>query len=341
MIRLGIVGCNYGRTVLLPAFRLDPRCRVVALAGSDRARTAELARQSDIAEAFGDWAEMIEQAKIDAVAIATPPSLQPAIAIAVLQRGKAVFAEKPMAADLDRAADMLHVVDGAPAAIDYEFTELMAWRKAKLMIDDGAIGRLRHVIVTWNVENESTKRRIKSWKTSGDAGGGALGNFVSHSAHYLEWFAGPVSGLSARLAGLPADATMETTVTASLAFTSGAAGSLAVSCASYLGSGHRLEFYGDEGALLLANPTTDYMRGFTLNHATRSASALSPIAIEPDPLDRSPDGRIAPVARLATSFLDAIEHGWRCLPGFDEGYRAQVLIDAMRRSHLQGRWIDL
>ena len=33
MIRLGIVGCNYGRTVQLPAFRNDPRCTVVALAG--------------------------------------------------------------------------------------------------------------------------------------------------------------------------------------------------------------------------------------------------------------------------------------------------------------------
>ena len=42
MIRLGIVGCNYGRAVLLPAFRADPRCEVVALAGTDAARTAAL-----------------------------------------------------------------------------------------------------------------------------------------------------------------------------------------------------------------------------------------------------------------------------------------------------------
>jgi hypothetical protein len=44
VIGVGIVGCNYGRTVLLPAFRTDPRCEVVALAGTDAARTAELAR---------------------------------------------------------------------------------------------------------------------------------------------------------------------------------------------------------------------------------------------------------------------------------------------------------
>ena len=59
MIRLGIVGCNYGRAVQLPAFRADSRCQVVALAGSDAARTAGLAREAQIPDAYGEWAEII------------------------------------------------------------------------------------------------------------------------------------------------------------------------------------------------------------------------------------------------------------------------------------------
>ena len=54
--------------------------------------------------------------------------------------------------------------------------------------------------------------RLRNWKTSGADGGGALGNFVSHSLHYLEWFCGPIAGLSARLSGLPDDPALETTV---------------------------------------------------------------------------------------------------------------------------------
>src|SRR6266511_2684499 len=49
MIGVGIVGCNYGRTVLIPAFRQDPRCEVVALAGTDAARTGGLARAANVA----------------------------------------------------------------------------------------------------------------------------------------------------------------------------------------------------------------------------------------------------------------------------------------------------
>lgn len=342
MIRLGIVGCNFGRAVHLPAFRLDPRCEVVALAGTDAARTAELARQAGIARAFAGWSELVNSDGVDAITIATPPSLQPQIAIDALNLGKPVFAEKPMAGDLAAAAAMLKAARDTPAMIDFGFTEISAWKKAKALLDQGAIGRMRQVVVTWNVENLSTRMRARNWKTSAD-GGGVLGNFASHPMHYLEWFCGPVVGLAARLSGLPDDPTFETAVTLALAFKSGAAGSLAVSCAAYLGTGHRIAFYGDEGTLLLDNPTADYMRGFTLRHARRPASALAPVTIEDDPLDRKfiEEPRIPPVSRLAKRFLDAVERREPATPGFTEGYRAQLLLDAVRRSHASGRWIDI
>ena len=58
-------------------------------------------------------------------------------------------------------------------------------------------------------------------------------------------------------------------------------------------------------------------------------------------MQQYPDGRIAPVSRLATMFFDAIETGGTATPGFAEGYRVQQLIDAARRSHQHGTWIDV
>jgi predicted dehydrogenase len=328
--------------VLLPAFRLDPRCQVVALAGSQAARTAELAKQSNIDAAFGHWEPLIESAFVDAVVIATPPQLQPEIAVAALGHGKPVFAEKPMAGDLTGAQSMLRHAGKIPTMLDFGFTELPAWRTAKQMLDGGTIGGLRHLTVNWQVENAATRLRQRSWKTNLEAGGGALGNLASHSLHYLEWFCGPLSGLSARLSGLPDDPDFQTTVTINLAFASGAAGSFALSCAANPGSGHRLEFYGDDGALVLANATDDYMRGFDLSHARRGA-APSSVAIDDDPVDRRfpGEGRVAPVSRLASRFLDAIEQKKITSPGFAEGYRVQTLLDAVRRSHETGRWLDV
>jgi len=337
--RLGIIGCNYGLNVHLPAFRLDPRCEVVALAGSNEARTRELAKTAGVPQGYGGWRALLEDSNVQAVAIATVPALQAQIAQAALTLGKPVFAEKPMASTLADARAMLKAARGKPTMVDFNFHQIMSWQRAKEMLDSGAIGKLRHLAVHWHVENRAIQARMRNWKTLADDGGGVLGNFVSHCFHYLEWFGGPIARLTARLSGLPGDDSLQTTAAMALEFERGPLVSLSMSCASFLGSGHRLEFYGEDGTLVLHNKQADYMRGFDLFQGKRGQSALTPIAVE-DPADAGqPDGRIAPVSRLAKLFLDAIDGKGAAQPDFAAGYRVQQLIDAAQRSHRDGRMV--
>src|SRR4029453_7110185 len=142
MIGVGIVGCNYGRTVFIPAFRHDPRCEVVALAGTDAVRTAELARAANVARGFGSWQALVEQRTVAVVAVAVPPDLQPAIAQRALELGKPVFLEKPLAANLAGAQSILASArkSGQPTIVDFNFPELPSWRRAKAIVDGGTIG---------------------------------------------------------------------------------------------------------------------------------------------------------------------------------------------------------
>ncbi len=155
MIRLGIIGTNYGRTVQLPAFRADRRCQVLALAGRDAARTQKLAAEAGVAKGYADWRTLIADKDIDAVAIATLPALQAEIACAALAAGKPVFAEKPMASTLAAARTMLAAAQktGRPTLVDFNFHQVMSWQRAKQMFEAGAIGTLRHVVVNWQIEN--------------------------------------------------------------------------------------------------------------------------------------------------------------------------------------------
>jgi predicted dehydrogenase len=342
VIGVGIVGCNYGRTVLVPAFRTEPRCQVVALAGTDAARTAEFARVAHVARGVGDWRALVEDRAVAAVAIAVPPDLQPEIAQCALELGKPVFLEKPLAGDLAGAQAVLASArkSGSPTIIDFNFPELTSWRRAKAIVDGGLLGRLRHVVVTWNVENQATRERLKSWKTQGEGAHGLLGNFISHSFHYLEWFCGPIAGIGGRTYLLPGS-NVESGIALALAFASGAGGSLQMSCASFLGSGHRIELYGDDGTLVLANPTADYFRGFELRQARRGDQALQAVLVEDFGAQAIPDSRVVPVARLVSRFIDACERGGSPSPGIAEGYRVQCLLDAARCAHASGRWTEI
>jgi predicted dehydrogenase len=340
VIGVGIVGCNYGKAVLVPAFRRDPRCEVVAMAGTDAGRTTALARAANVALGFGDWKSLVEDRAVAAVAIAVPPDLQPAIAEYALRLGKPVFLEKPLAANLAGAQMILESARKSrrPTIIDFNFPELSSWQRAKEILDQGEIGRLKNVVLSWNFENRATRLRLESWKTRGDNGGGLLGNFVSHCFYNLEWLCGPISGLTARMFAL-FDSKLDGSTAMALAFASGAGGSLQVSCASSLASGHHIELYGDHGTLVLSNPTADYFRGFELK-LRRYDGELNLIAVEGPEGDEFADSRIAPVSRLVRRFIDAYEGGGSPSPSVAQGYRVQCLIDAARRAHETGRWID-
>jgi predicted dehydrogenase len=277
---------------------------------------------------------MVQDDAVEVVSIATPPSLQSEIAIAVLRIGKPVFCEKPLATSRKDAFEMTCAAGNAGVAnmVDFEFPEVGEWQQAKALIEGGSIGDLRHVAVTWNVETYANRNRIDSWKTRAEHGGGTLSTFVSHAFHYLEWIAGRIREVSARLFRLPGDdRSGDSLVSLALQFESGASGTVSVSSAAFPGSGHKVEFYGETGAVWLENTTQDYVRGFRLLHGTRSSGRMK--MVRDSGPGGGPDGRVEAVSRLVRRFADWIETGKPSTPCFRTGLRVQELLDAARRSN--------
>lgn len=342
-LRVGVVGVGFGQQVHVPAFRLDPRCEVVAICASGLERAGRVAARLGIEKAFGDWREMIEDPSINAIGIATPPALQPMVAVAALARGKAVFCEKPLALSKAEALGMVAAAEQAGVAniVDFEFPEIEQWQQAKSILGSGGIGRLRHMAISWNVETYANQAGLRSWKTNAEEGGGVLNGFVSHVFYYLEWLAGDIRRLSANLFRPPSDLRRgETLAVICLELESGAATSVSVSNHAFLGNGHRVEFYGDEGTLVLDNSTPDYARGFRLLYGTRASNRPEVISSGEGLEAGRCDGRIAAVACLVERFVSWVENGIPSRPSFKEGLRVQSLLEAARRSRESGCWVD-
>ena len=342
-IGVGIVGIGFGQQVHLPAFRSHPSCKVVAICASSHARALRTSARHNIAKSYGDWRELVQDADVDVVSIATPPFIQPEIAIEALSQGKAVFCEKPLALSKTAALDMLAAAERVSLAnmVDFELVEIEAFHRAKAVLDRGDIGQLRHIAVSWNVETYVNRMGLHSWKSCAEKGGGVLNSFVSHTFYYLEWFVGRIQRLTASLSSAMGDCEMgDTLAVLCLEFESGIPASLSISSHACLGTGHRVEFYGDAGALVLDNTTTDYAAGWRVQHGTRAANSLQVLHEDDRSSVNGSDGRVVAAACLVERFVEWIATGVRSSPSFVDGLRVQDLLEAARKSHDLGCWID-
>lgn len=332
---VGIVGLGFGERVLLPAFSANASCEVVGVAAgrADRARAIAV---RDGLTAYDDWQSLVGDPRVAAVVIATPPALHAPIALAAFRAGKHVFCEKPLADDLEAAGRMAAAAAGAGTAnmVDFEFPDIPQWSRARQILEEGALGRLRHVSVTWHVETYANRERLASWKTSVTAGGGALNDFAPHVWYYLEWLFGPID----RLWAAPQDdGDHDALVVLSLRFRDGMSGSVTIATAVPSGDGHAITVYGDRGALALKNRSSDYARGFALQVATRDRGALAPLPVEAPAADGS-DGRLLVAGRLVDRFVEWIESGTPARPSFADGLRVQTLLDLAWRSRRHASW---
>jgi len=338
-LRLGVIGAGFGQAVHVPAFRASPGCEVAAICASTVEKARAVAGTLGIPGAHGRWQDLVADADVDAVAIAVPPALQADVALAALEIGKPVFAEKPLADSLNSARRLSDVAGRASVAnmVDFEFLDIPAWRVASEILTAGGLGRLRHIVVNWQVETYAHRAGIRSWKTSSEDGG-ALNLLASHCFYYLEHMTGPITAVCARLSRTPGDArTGDAMDVLTLELESGATAMLCVSTHSFAGSGHRLEVYGDQGTMVLENPTPDYMHGFTLRYGTRNEGGLTEVAVPVPRDDVWPnDGRIYVVSRLAARFVGWALGGAPARPNFRDGMRVQMLVEAARRSDASG-----
>ena len=102
MIRVGVIGYGYWGPNLLRNLVNTPNCCVVAVADQNPAKLETVKRLYPFLEATTSPSQLLENAEIDAVVIATPISTHYELAKEALLRGKHVLIEKPMTVQLPR-----------------------------------------------------------------------------------------------------------------------------------------------------------------------------------------------------------------------------------------------
>ncbi|CAN5284140.1 Gfo/Idh/MocA family oxidoreductase [soil metagenome] len=122
--------------------------RIVAVGSRNQARADEFARRWSVPTAHGSYAELLADAEVDIVYIATPHTEHHACALAALAAGKHVLVEKPIGVNATQAAEIAEAARAAGL-----FAAEAMWMKflpkfdvIRQLIDDGMLGRIRTVI---------------------------------------------------------------------------------------------------------------------------------------------------------------------------------------------------
>jgi predicted dehydrogenase len=354
-LRVAIAGLGFGEKVHLPALRDCPQTEPVALWHPRPERLEAACRASGLAGS-SDFEQLLGDASIDALVLATPPQPRFELARAALEAGKHLLLEKPVALDAAAIEELqrLALRQGLTVAVDFEYRAVPLFQQLAGLLTEGVLGDPWLVKLDWLMSSRADASRPWSWYSQADAGGGVLGALGTHAFDTLHWLIGPSRGVRAQLSTairerpLPGPAGADAAATASvdaediallqmeLLDRGGRPVPAQVNLASVTrcGRGHWLELYGSDATLVLGSGNqADYVHGFQLWMA-RPGESLR--AVPADPALAFPrtweDGRIAPVRRLIGWWAEAIADGRPMLPGLAEAVASQRVCDLARAS---------
>ncbi|HMH45446.1 MAG TPA: Gfo/Idh/MocA family oxidoreductase [Pyrinomonadaceae bacterium] len=356
IIRIGIIGAGFARSTQIPGFANCKGGRIVAIASARREHAEEVGREFGIPNVDSDWRTLVARDEVDLVTIVTPVVTHCEMTLAALAHGKAVLCEKPMAMNADEAKRMTDAARdaGVLALIDHELRFLPGRLKMRELLQRGEIGKVKHASIIFRADSRADPNRPWNWWSDKTQGGGALGAIGSHVIDGFRWLlATEVDVVTCNLAthirerkdheGRVRPVTTDDEANLLLRFndsemTEGATANVSMSMVEAGRPEHRLEIFGDRGALRVDGDGK-------LWRANVSAGEWKKVEVDRGELapGMSENGWARGFAVFSQKIIDALSAGRTTVEGaatFEDGYRTQLVLDAARKSNQSGCWSE-
>ena len=177
---LAQIGCGYWGPNLLRNFSALPGCVVKYVVDSSAQRRAFVSANFPLSRALEGHEVVLEDGEVDGVIIATPAGSHFSLAKEVIDAGKHVFVEKPLATkvaevdEISRRAAVRNLI----VMVGHTFVYNSAVRYVKKLIDSGELGDLRYIY----------SQRLNLGRIRSDID--ALWNFAPHDISIIQYWLG-------------------------------------------------------------------------------------------------------------------------------------------------------
>ncbi len=223
MIKWGIIGCGkVTEHKSGPVFSKVADSRLVAVMRRNAALAEDYASRHNVPKFYANADDLINDLEINAVYIATPPGSHAEYAIKVLEAGKPVYIEKPMALNYKECLRINETAEKCklPVFVAYYRRTLPGFLKIKELIEAGEIGKPRFAnFQIFNYPSEDEKDGMLPWRVIPEiSGAGHFFDLASHQLDYLDFLFGPVLKVSSMVLNQANNYTAEDFVSASFLF---------------------------------------------------------------------------------------------------------------------------
>ena len=256
-INWGFIGCGeVTEKKSGPAFAEVEGSSIEAVMSRNANKAQLYAERHNISKWYTDAQELINDPKVNAIYIATPPSSHATFAIMAMKAGKPVYIEKPLAASYEDCARINRISNetGIDCFVAYYRRYLPYFKKVKQIIQSGTIGKVTNVQLRFSVpprELDYNSSSIKPWRLQPDiAGGGYFYDLAPHQLDTLQELFGIITRAHGYCANVGHLYKAEDTISACFMFENGLPGS-----ASWCFVGHKsaredcIDVIGEKGMM--------------------------------------------------------------------------------------------
>ena len=148
-VRCGLIGYGAWGQHHARAIRLVEGAELTAIAANSGNSIANAKAEHPDARVYGDYREMLAREAIDLCAVVLPSDLHFAVSRDVLESGRHLLLEKPMALNLAHCGELVRLAKekGRVLAIGHELRMSSLWGKVKELLDTGAIGEPQYALI--------------------------------------------------------------------------------------------------------------------------------------------------------------------------------------------------
>jgi len=146
-IKVAIVGTGFSATSHLEALRRVPNVEVVAIVSRSLEKAEEMANRYGIKYAYNQLDEMLSNDEIQVVHNCTPNSLHFSINKKVLEAGKHVLSEKPLAMNAEETAELVEIAkkSGLVNGVCFNYRHYPLVQEARVQLASGVHGNVHLV----------------------------------------------------------------------------------------------------------------------------------------------------------------------------------------------------